>query len=200
MSLLGLCALLASGAGCRLDDILNLDNPCDEVDCDDGSICTNDRCTFDLFGNTTCRYEAANEDVECGDDEVTLVCKGGRCGAASLCDGVECDDDDLCTVDECVWDGSCTFTEIDCDDDNDCTEDSCDSPSGECIHTPGEGLWGGSCILREADEQEPIPFGVCEEGVCAEPCDPDSIVSTPCPITTSYSCCPGNEYCQPECP
>jgi hypothetical protein len=200
ISLLGLCALLAGGSGCWAGNF-EIDNPCDRVDCDDGSICTEDRCTFDLSGTTTCRYEPINDDAECGADDVTLVCKGGRCGAASLCDGVECDDDDLCTVDECAWDGTCTFTAVDCSDDNDCTDDSCDAANGECIHKPGEGAgFLGTCVLPpEPGDQQAFPAGICEEGVCVAACDPESESASPCPFTDVFVCCPGSQYCQPEC-
>lgn len=198
-----LCALLAVTPACRALNDLDFDNPCDEVDCDDGSICTLDRCTFDLSGDTTCRYEPTNEDAECGFDGimaegVTLVCRGGLCGAESLCDGVQCDDDDLCTDDACDWDGTCSFAPADCSDSNECTIDSCDSFTGECTHDAARE--GGLCIFPEAIDDNSIPVGVCEEGVCVPPCDPQLEQPSICPpLGEGDTCCPGSKYCQYEC-
>ena len=198
INFLCVCVLLAGTTGCRAFDF---ETPCDGVDCNDGSICTEDRCTFDLSGTTTCHHDPTNDDAECAVDGITLVCRDGRCGAESLCDGVECDDEERCTVDVCVWDGTCTFTPVDCSDDNDCTNDSCDSTTGACVHVPGDGVFNGLCLLTELPDENAIPTGVCEEGVCLSPCDPEIELASSCPtLGNGAFCCPGSEYCQNECP
>ena len=194
-----LCALLACTTGCRVADF-SFETPCDRVDCDDGSICTLDRCTFDLSGDTTCHYDPANDDAECGVDGMMLVCRDGLCGAESLCDGVVCNDDDLCTVDACAWDGMCTFEPVDCDDDNDCTNDSCDAATGACEHEPDDGGFGGLCFLTGIPDDNAIPTGLCDDGVCAPPCDPGVEQPESCPpLGNGAFCCPGSEFCQNEC-
>ena len=58
MNLLFLCAFAATSIGCLRG--FDFDNPCDSVDCDDGSMCTSDRCTFDFSGDTTCWHDPVN--------------------------------------------------------------------------------------------------------------------------------------------
>lgn len=199
ISFLCLCALLATSPGCGVD----LNHPCEGVDCDDRNICTLDRCTGSFFsGETTCHHDPTNDDNECGGDGMALVCRGGRCGAESLCDGVECNDDDLCTVDACEWDGICTFTPIRCDDKNVCTSDSCDSTTGACIHDAVDAVPTKICVPTEVpNDDNSHPFGVCEEGACAPPCDPGMEQLSMCPFLQdgAGACCPGSEYCQVEC-
>ena len=195
MKLLFLCVFAASSVGCFRDFPEFFDNPCDRVDCDDGSICTSDSCTHGLFSGTTCHYDPTNEEGECGFDGVTLVCREGLCGAESLCAGVNCDDDNPCTVDACDWDGMCSFTPVECDDGNDCTDGRCDPETGACVFEPGEGFLGGLCL----PDRPMLEYGECAEGVCTGPCDSAAAEPSECPFTGGLSCCPGSEYCRADC-
>ena len=198
MKLLFFCVLAASSVGC-LRDFPDFDNPCDRVDCDDGSICTSDRCTFDLSGDTTCHHDPTNEEGECGFDGVTLVCREGLCGAESLCAGVTCDDDNPCTVDACDWDGMCSFTPVECDDGNDCTDGRCDPETGACVFEPGEGIFGRLCFPEDsADDPPTVQLGECAEGVCTGLCDSAAAEPSECPSVGGFSCCPGSEYCRAD--
>ena len=193
MKLLFLCVFAASSVGC-FRDFLDFDNPCDQVDCEDSSVCTSDSCTYNFFGGTTtCHHDPTNEEGDCGFDGITLVCREGLCGAESLCTGVTCDDDNRCTVDACEWDGMCSFTPVECDDGNDCTDDRCDTETGACVFAPGEGNFDGLCFPEDfAGGPE---FSVCVEGVCTAPCDSAATEPSECPGNNSLSCCPGSEYC-----
>lgn len=198
MKLLCLCVFAASSVGCLRG--FAFDTPCDGVDCDDGSVCTSDRCTFDFSLNTTCHHDATSDESECGFDGVTLVCREGLCGAESLCAGVNCNDDNPCTVDACDWDGMCSFTPVECRDRNDCTDGRCDPETGACVFEPGEGI-GGFCFPQDsAGDRQLSELGECAEGVCTAPCDSAAAEPSECPLLgPNFSCCPGSEYCRGDC-
>ena len=79
----------------------------DQVECDDGNVCTDDSC------------EPAD-----------------GCVNEPVPDGAPCDDGDACNVTDTCQDGACVGSgNQDCDDQDECTEDSCDVDQG-CLHDP----------------------------------------------------------------
>eukprot|EP00588_Corethron_pennatum_P014647 CAMPEP_0194268598 /NCGR_PEP_ID=MMETSP0169-20130528/2884_1 /TAXON_ID=218684 /ORGANISM="Corethron pennatum, Strain L29A3" /LENGTH=640 /DNA_ID=CAMNT_0039009881 /DNA_START=154 /DNA_END=2073 /DNA_ORIENTATION=- len=112
-------------------------------DCDDGDICTIDRCN--KFHECTHEVipKCCESVAECDDKQVCTIdtCYNNRCKYAPrpnfCCDASDCDDGDSCTIDEC--DGSkckntriegCCEIESDCDDGDPCTLHQC--VNGKC--------------------------------------------------------------------
>lgn len=81
--------------------------------------------------------------------------------------GYFCDDGDLCTAnDSCSPEGICVGEPIVCEDNNSCTLEECNTEEGMCVTTAIDGVCGTN--------------GICEEGVCVEYCDDNSL--PPCPV------------------
>jgi len=104
-----------------------------DVDCDDGSVCTTDRCI-----NSQC----VNTPISCDDGN---ACTADSCNPVTGCqnDAIVCDDLNVCTTDSCNPATGCVFTNnnIPCDDGNACTSgDTCGGGvcSGTPIGSPGE--------------------------------------------------------------
>jgi hypothetical protein len=161
---------------------------CEPVVCDDGDLCTTDRCNPDTG---QCEYTPVvcdDEDLcttdrcnpktgECEFSEIicdpetlceTCICKAktGECE----CEPVVCDDDNACTVDSCDPEKGCKHDPVDCDDDIVCTVDTCDPASG-CAHRPDNSL----CPPRSG---------------CTAVCDPENGDANGC----VYTCiCIGDE-------
>ena len=182
-----------------------LDNDCDgetdeTVACDDGDVCTEDRCG----GAAGCLHEA----IPCDDGE---VCTVDRCDAVAGClheaDG--CDDGVECTADRCDADIGCVhdtsdcfcLADGDCDDGNSCTEDRCSDDSrcrndpladgvacdGDDPCTEGDACSGGRCAPG-AD--------VCGEVACADDVDDDGDGRTDC----ADADCASDPVCDPAPP
>ncbi|MGB2984255.1 MAG: hypothetical protein WBE26_00085 [Phycisphaerae bacterium] len=109
------------------DEYLNRCVDClDDEGCDDGNICTTDRCTFGECSNV-------NNVIPCDDGlfcTATDQCSDGTCvGSGDACPGQLCDE----PGDRCV---DC-FTVADCPGDGvGCTEDQCDD--GDCVYVPDD--------------------------------------------------------------
>ncbi|MBN2493674.1 MAG: hypothetical protein JXR96_03695 [Deltaproteobacteria bacterium] len=150
-----------------------------DADCDDGEVCTRERCE-----RSACIREKLDGPVEdCdGDPQCTPddECRDGACVPGGLvCEcvqDIDCEDGDPCTDGKCQ-DGSCSYTiatGAPCDDGDDCTQgDSCDE-NGTC--QPGE-EWVCAC-RTDADCQRQCCDGSCNAGSCAfvavqdgTPCD-----------------------------
>ena len=145
--------------------------------CEDGSDCTEDKCT----GEEGC----ANEILESGPCE-----DGDPCTVADHCvegtcigDPVECDDDDPCTDDVCTETGGCEYPPnmAACDDGNACTlADEC--KEGECVGTEVP------CDCQTSEDCEELEDGdlcngtlVCDTSALPYKCVVDTETLVTCP-------------------
>ncbi len=123
------------------------------VPCDDGDLCTQDRCDpatgacsaepdVAKCGLDPCDPGPERDPLDCDDDD---PCTDDRCepwvgcvhdvAAAEADDPITCDDGNACTRDDVCLDGECAGQmAIDCDDDDLCTIDVCDPIEG-CRHS-----------------------------------------------------------------
>lgn len=130
----------------------------DDVECDDGNLCTDDACAAGTCQNV-------NNAIACDDgDQCTSgdVCGGGLCAGTPVADGGACDDGDLCTEnDECNG-GICAGTAIDCSSlDDACNVGVCNAGTGVCEANPINE--SGPC-----DDGDPCTSAdTCTLGVCA---------------------------------
>ena len=158
------------------------------VQCDDGNVCTHDRCDV-YFG---CLTELAPLDCDDADPCTTA----DRC-VAGACVGfpVDCDDGNLCTADECSDTLGCIHLPLtgDCSDGNPCTDgDACFD--GVCASGPVEAC--GSCVTDVecfAFEDGDLCNGVlkCIEGLCRP--DPATIRHCDDPVSACQV-----RVCNPE--
>lgn len=101
-----------------------------DVECNDGNLCTVDRCvstqTFKVckFTPRTC-----DDNDPCSEDFCTDPSVG--CQARPK-PSTFCDDGISCTVDACVPGSGCTHVPLPCDDGQSCTVDVCDESTGYC--------------------------------------------------------------------
>ena len=140
-----------------LDD--NCDGVTDENLCDDGKVCTSDKCK----GNT-CNHEP-DDSLKCDDGSIcskTDKCLSGVCVGASKLD---CDDQDPCSTDSCDPLKGCKHapaSSATCPDDgNVCTQDVC--KEGKCIHP--EKKEGSVC----ADDGVLCTDDICKSSKCIHP-------------------------------
>jgi subtilisin-like proprotein convertase family protein len=153
------------------------------IDCDDGNVCTNDSCDYDLGCQHSPNAVACDDMDACTlDDE----CSGDSCGGTPLV----CDDGTACTVDSCDAGSGCVFTPDDtaCDDSNDCTDDACDPVTG-CSNVVDD--------TNDCDDGTPCTDDACVDGICvgtdnAGPCD-DGDECTLGDVCSGGSCLPGTE-------
>ena len=110
----------------------------EELNCDDGSACTQDTCVAGV--GCTHTLIGCDDGLVCTED----FCEGGVCQHAP----VFCNDNEPCTVDTCVEGQGCTFS-LTCDDDDPCTEDGC-SPVFGCAH-----------IALNCDDSDPCTVDTC---------------------------------------
>jgi len=162
----------------------------EDLDCDDGDVCTDDFCDPDLGtcvhipnGLAGCGGEC-QFDFQCAD---TLVCTNDFCDDGQCvhkpepgcCQAdVDCNDGDLCTVDQCAVDfgvcinqqipgcGGCQFDDQ-CFDGDPCTEDRCQD-DGQCSHELVPDLPGCICFNGEmCSDGDPCTVDICgETGQC----------------------------------
>ena len=143
----------------------------DPLDCNDGSICTDDicdpsqgclhppicndglACTVDTCDEGTGACTNTPDDVAC----TAGGCKVGTCepndpGAdddgcvitAINPDGTPCNDGLFCQSSDTCLGGACQGTARDCSDPNPCTADSCNEATDTCVHDPAP-LNGSAC-------------------------------------------------------
>ena len=148
------------------------------VDCDDGTVCTDDSCD-DASG--ICAHVPADEACDDGDpctkfsECIDGVCEGGgevlcndnnactldSCTAFVGCTHeptlASCDDGDPCTVSDSCEGGGCAGLPKTCDDGNVCTTDSC-TKSGDCSNKDNKVACNDDDPCTEADK--------CSKGTC----------------------------------
>ena len=151
--------------------------------CNDGQICTIDKCALG-----TCVWTPATDGATCGDGNPCITdgaCKAGACvgAAAKVCNdglpcttdacdpakgcvftqvanGASCDDGAVCTTKDVCTSGSCSGVPK-CNDGNACTVDACDTKTGGC--TAKQASDGSAC-----NDANPCTTGeVCAKGACA---------------------------------
>jgi len=201
------CIPATVGTSCADTNLCNGEETCDgngacaagpELDCDDGSACTNDDCT-PLTG-------CSNVAITCPDDgnpcTVPLCNAATGCGFANVMDGTSCDDANACTSSTVCMAGSCEpMMGTTCaDDGNPCTVERCDAALG-CVSEPvGNGTAcddGDQCTLGST-----CTAGACGGGSAVfcpgdgNPCTAESCDSaTGCgstPVANGTSCDDGN--------
>ncbi|MFT7626042.1 MAG: hypothetical protein ACI9WU_005235, partial [Myxococcota bacterium] len=123
---IGLSTSCDDADACILGDIC-VDSSCVSgplVDCDDGNVCTDNRCDA-LAGCQT-----VPNAVVCDDGD---ACTSGDVCGASSCLGtaqIDCDDGSVCTQDACDSADGCVYAPHDCDDGDPWTTDVCDPATG----------------------------------------------------------------------
>jgi hypothetical protein len=159
---------------------LGLCMPGEDIDCDDGNVCTDDSCD----SATGCVH--AFNDGPCEDGDACTeddYCEFGECLPGS---GVTCDDGNVCTDDSCDPAVGCVFTDnsAGCDDGNACTQDDT-CGGGECL--PGKDVVCSDANACTTDSCEPASGCVytivplcCGNGIveAGEECDTGSANGT----------------------
>ncbi len=185
---------LDGAGGCRLEEVCDQDE-----ECDDGDACTTDRCT----AKKSCAHLA----VSCDDG---LPCTADACDKVAGCrnppepDGTRCDDGDGCTESDYCSAARCLpGAAVDCNDDNPCTDDTC--TQGACAHEPndhGEACYEGPAATEGVGACAPGmrrcsygDFGPCEGQVLpeTESCDR---ADNDCDGETDEGCPPGDVQLQ----
>jgi len=176
-------APVADDTSCRDTTVCNGEEVCRSgvcrpgtpLACDDGEVCTSDRCDPALG----CVHDPLPEGQACGQGDVCLgaaTCRAGVCTSAAP---LVCTDADPCTDERCDPALGCQYPPTDCDDRNPCTSDSCQAGVG-CLSLPANE--GGACGGGFCGQ------GVCTAGVCAGPDVPVCDDQDPC---TADFCDPG---------
>jgi hypothetical protein len=164
----------------------------DDVECDDGNLCTDDICAAGLCQNT-------NNSAPCDDgDQCTSVdtCVDGICVGTVVPDGTGCDDGDVCTVDDQCVGGLCAGAPLDCTTlDDQCGVGVCNPATGVCeVEVANE---GGPCDDGIAcTENDTCTAGVCagtpigEGGACddGDPCTENDICTNDVCAGTALDC------------
>jgi hypothetical protein len=131
----------------------------DDADCNDGNVCTTDRCEApDCDGAEGAELLACNTLPVCEHYNNTLPCNDGNpctegdtCSAGA-CKGTpkKCSDGIKCTDDTCDASGNCRNTPNDgyCDDSNVCTTDVC-APTKGCVGTFEDSDGDGICNAQD---------------------------------------------------
>ena len=134
-------------------------DPCDELDCDDGNICTQDSCDLGECvnepesgaecddGNLCTTEDICDEKGQCAGSG-TLLCEDDSPCTDDVCDseagcvfeakenGTQCDDGNACTQGDTCAGGLCQGLAQECEDDGEpCTVSAgCDAETGDCLH------------------------------------------------------------------
>ena len=171
---------------CPSDDYTCEDGTCivvacnDNIQCNDGNVCTKNRCV-----NNVCNFDEF-ESSACDVNGEAGICVDGicdvdvpECSAGNPCpDGYSCNEiTGVCIQENCTQ-------ETVCNDQNECTNDRCNRNTNECEFINTEGV----CAVDETP-------GICVDGNCST----DDIVcdyANPCP--DGYSCEDGS--CVPITP
>jgi len=166
------------------------DNDCDgktdNLACDDGNVCTVDKCDPK-------KYDGKDKDSGCAYD---------------LPAGAACEDGNKCTEKDACKNGLCQpGPEKTCNDDNSCTLDDCKSSTGKCDNiyigngkfcndgkgcTTNDKCNGGKCdgvVQGKCDDGNPCTKDTCDN---SGKCGHETAVNTPCndgnPCTTGDKC------------
>ncbi len=182
----------------------------DEDACDDGDLCTEDKCAP---ANKQCSWKKIGEGEACDDGDACTQkekCLGNKCisteatkcddgdpctgdvcsKAIGICehpakaDGGACDDGDPCTENAACKGGKCGGQPKVCDDGDVCTKDAC-TPGKGCTTTPADGAAcddGQLCTKNDA----------CAGGKCVGELPKDCAGAGPC---QEASCDPKTGAC-----
>jgi len=229
----GECVYTNNDADCDDDDLCTtvdgcVDGDCvglEEMECDDGNVCTDDLCVEILGGCAYVPNTAPCDDGNpCTDGDVcsNTVCVPGEnvCECEEDADCADQEDGDLCNGTlicpdfECVVDPA---TVVACDDggDTDCLKNTCVPGTGECVMTPeppgtdcddgslcttGDQCLDGACVgdaVTCEQDDNPCTLDVCEP---ADGCV-TTFVSGDCddgdPCTVDDACAAGECAGQP---
>lgn len=184
--------------------------PCERsLDCDDQNPCTQDLCPAG-----SCWYQPGSNGNLCDYDGVKDIYEDGVC-AAGVCEKrwAGCRGDYDCQDRLCSAGYDFCF--------NTCTRNACDPSTGQCVYTPKPDgtaccfeFETYNCAITVPCSTRCTGYGTCQNGKCCEggdclgypppsrvPCNPDSQTASPCPMgeLEDWLCCPGNEYCRPDC-
>ncbi len=162
----------------------------EDEDCDDGDLCTEDRCD-PVLG-------CVNAPIDCDDSD---LCTDNGCDPAMGCvyTPVDCDDGVECTADSCDPATGCVNTPDDtlCDDGNACSDGSCDPATG-CVSVPITCDDGNACTNDSCDPATGCVFVpiTCDDGnACTnDGCDP----ATGC-VSVPITCDDGNACTDDSC-
>jgi Tol biopolymer transport system component len=135
------------------------------VDCDDGNVCTRDKCDKDTG---TCEFRPIQQRSACDDGNACTsvdVCDSGVCQGSALADGTSCSDGSACTQRDICQTGACTGVDpIVCTAGDQChVAGACDPATGACS-TPAAPD-GTACDDTETCSGQ----DACEVGVCTVP-------------------------------
>ena len=157
---------------CTLLDtcLLGICRGTDEIDCDDGDICTFDFCDAGLGCQHLFNNAACDDNDPCTEND---ACTNGVCRGTPL----NCDDGVPCTVDTCSG-GVCSSTPDDafCDDGLFCDGVEICDPVANCVSPGDPCLGGGECanVCDEVNKTCALPRGTlctpdgneCTDDVC----------------------------------
>jgi hypothetical protein len=151
---------------CTLYDVCNL-GVCagvEELDCEDGNVCTTDKC----FPDSGCDH-AYNSDPCDDSNACTLgdLCDQGACQAGA--ESLDCDDGNPCTDDACDPSLGCIHSQNSesCDDRNNCTtDDTCIRGSclGSALDEDADGHIPDLCGGDDCDDTDPDVHPHAQEG------------------------------------
>jgi hypothetical protein len=170
------------------------------LECNDGSICTEDSCDESLG----CVFAPAKEGEACDDGNACTsedACTAGKCmGAGIACDdgdpctddlcddpqvgcyhvnnAAPCEDGNLCTAGDSCSEGGCVSgNAVACDDGNLCTDDVCVPETGLCVTTANDEPCddGDACTLDDT-----CALGACAPGEPMDCLDGDACTHDTC--------------------
>ncbi len=136
-----------------------------QADCDDGNVCTTDKCNQ---RTGTCEYPPIHHRRACDDGNACTsvdVCDRGVCQGSNLPDGTVCSDANACTQTDSCQQGACTGANpVICSPSDQChVAGTCDTATGACSDpTAPDGTVCDdidTCSGQDA----------CEVGVCTVP-------------------------------
>ena len=122
------------------------------VQCDDGSLCTDDSCDAVVGCVHTANSAACSDNNLCTASD---TCKDGKCVGGPL---VTCDDGNVCTIESCTAQAGCKFTakpNLTCSDGNKCTLTDMCSAGGSCTGT----------AIAMCDDANPCTTDSCQPAV-----------------------------------
>jgi subtilisin family serine protease len=131
-----------AGAG-RLDAFAAVGAVCvSDTECDDGAVCTTDRCQAGR-----CVHASCDDGDPCNGVETCAPEAGGCVAGVPPPDGTPCPDATVCNGDETCVGGVCTAgTPPRCEDGDSCTENTCDPQAG-CQFPALMGVASICCVL-----------------------------------------------------
>ena len=140
-------------------------------DCDDGNVCTQDKCDR---GTGTCEFKPRDNGhhrgspIACDDGNACTsvdVCDRGVCQGINLPDGTVCSDGNACTRSDTCESGACTGANpVICSPSDQChVAGTCDTATGSCSNPAASD--GTACDDTETCSGQ----DACEVGVCTVP-------------------------------